>query len=93
VLLQLDVSPLDAQVAIIDATWQDYPQWEAGEEWVAYRAPSLIHVAGPSHPGIAVATQGDMGDDGPRMVCVEVWSACEPEDLRCVHETVLRVGD
>ena len=30
VLLRLDVSPDHAQVALVDATWQDYPQWETG---------------------------------------------------------------
>jgi hypothetical protein len=92
-LLQVDVSPLDAQVVIIDATWQDYPQWETGEEWVAYRAPSLICSDRPPYPGFAVATQGDMGPGGPvERARVEVWSAGEPEGLRCVHESVLHVG-
>jgi hypothetical protein len=72
---------------------QDYPQWETGEEWVAYRAPSLICSDRPPYPGFAVATQGDMGPGGPvERARVEVWSAGEPEGLRCVHESVLHVG-
>lgn len=93
VLLQLDVSPLDAQVALVDATWQDYPHWETGEEWVAYRAPSLISPDRPPYPGFVVATRGDLGPDDPRGVRVEVWSGDEPTGLRCVHENILWVGN
>ncbi|WP_020579702.1 hypothetical protein [Actinopolymorpha alba] len=92
-LVQLDMSPLHGQVAIVDATWQDYPQWETGQEWVAYRAPSLVHPDRPPYPGVAVATQSDIGATGPQSVCVEVWSDYEPKGLRWVHETVLYLGN
>lgn len=45
------VLPLHAQVALVDATWQDYPQWETGDERVAYKAPPLIHADDPPNPG------------------------------------------
>jgi hypothetical protein len=90
--LILDVTPLSAQVAILDATWQDYPEWEGDERWVAFRAKSLIDPDNPPYPGIAVATRSDAGPDGPRQVRVEVWSEGVPRGLRCVHETVLSVG-
>lgn len=92
VLLQLDVYPMESEVGLIDATWQDYPQWESGEEWVACRAPSLINPDRPPYPGFVVATRGYAGDGGPRTVRVEVWSGDEPAGLRCVHESVLAVG-
>jgi hypothetical protein len=92
VLAQLDVSPCDAQVALIDATWQDYPQWDTGEEQVVFRAPSLIAPDKPPYPGFAVATQADIGPDGPRKVRVEVWSDDEPDELLRIHQSVLYVG-
>jgi hypothetical protein len=93
-LLQLDVSPLNAQVALIDVTWQDYPQWETGEEeWVACRSPSLVSPDRPPYPGFVVATRGDLEPDGPREVQVEVWSGDEPTGLRCVHENILWVAN
>lgn len=92
VLIQLDVSPHDSQVALVDATWQDYPQWETGEEQVVFRAPSLIAPDQPPYPGFAVATQADIGPDGPRKVRVEVWSGEEPGGLHCIHQNVLCVG-
>ena len=52
-LLQLDASPVESQVAIIDATWQDYPRWEPGQRWVVYLAPSLIHPDRPPFSGVA----------------------------------------
>lgn len=92
-LLQLDVIPEYGQVAIVDATWQDYPQWDRGDEWVAFRAPSLSHPESPPYPGVAVATQPDYGPDGElTSVHIEVWSDDEPTGLHCVHETVLSVG-
>ena len=92
VLLKLDVRPHYAQVALVDATWQDYPQWETGEEQVVFRAESLTDPDNPPYPGFAVATQPDIGPDGPRTVRVEVWSDGEPAGLRCVHQSVLHVG-
>lgn len=90
--LQIDVTPLSAQVAILDATWQDYPQWDDEQVWVAFRAESLVDPDSPPYPGIAVATRGDLGADGPRQVRVEVWFRGTPAGLRCIHETVLSVG-
>jgi hypothetical protein len=90
--LQVDVTPLYAQVAILDATWQDYPEWDDGQEWVAFRAESLIDPDNPPYPGIAVATRSDIGADGPCQVRVEVWSGGTPDGLRLIHETVLTIG-
>ena len=93
VLLKLDVRPHYAQVALVDATWQDYPQWETGEEQVVFCAESLTDPDNPPYPGFAVATQPDIGPGGgPRTVLVEVWSDGEPAGLRCVHQSVLQVG-
>jgi hypothetical protein len=92
VLLKLDVRPHYAQVALVDATWQDYPQWETGDEQVVFGAESLTDPDNPPYPGFAVATQPDIGPDGPCTVRVEVWSDGEPAGLRCVHQSVLRVG-
>src|SRR5580693_1811031 len=65
VLHKLDVHPHHAQVALVDATWQDYPQWETGDEHVVFRAASLTDPDNPPYPGFAVATQPDIGPDGP----------------------------
>jgi hypothetical protein len=92
VLLQLDVRPHYAQVALVDATWQGYPQWETGDEQVVFRAESLTDSDNPPYPGFAVATRPDTGRDGPRTVRVEVWSDGEPAGLRCVCQSVLHVG-
>ena len=92
VLLKLDVRPHYAQVALLDAAWQDYPQWETGDEQVVFRAESLTDPDNPPYPGFAVATQPDTGPDDPRTVRVEVWSDGEPAGLRCVCQSVLRVG-
>jgi hypothetical protein len=56
VLNKLDVHPHHAQVALVDATWQDYPQWETGDEHVVFRAASLTDPDNPPYPGFAVAT-------------------------------------
>jgi hypothetical protein len=92
VLLQIDVRPHHAQVALVDATWQDYPQWETGQEQVVFRAESLTDPDNPPYPGFAVATRPDAGPDGARTVRVEVWSDGEPAGLRCIHQSVLHVG-
>jgi len=47
VLLQVDVLPYEAEVGIIHAAWQDHPQWEPDNSWVAFRAPSLIDPDNP----------------------------------------------
>jgi hypothetical protein len=92
VLLQLDVSPHYAQVALLDPTWPDYPQWETGQEQVVFRAESLTDPGKPPYPGFAVATRPDWGPDGACTVRVEVWSDSEPAGLRCIHQSVLHVG-
>lgn len=92
-LLKLDVSPLHAQVALVDATWPDYPQWETGDKPVVFRAESLSDPDNPPDPGFAVATRPDMGPDGPRLVLVEAWSGDEPTELHCAHQSVLHVGN
>jgi hypothetical protein len=92
VLLQLDVRPHNAQVALLDATWQDYPQWETGDEPVVFRAESLTDPDNPPYPGFAVATQPDTGPDGSRTVRIEIWSDAEPAGLLCIHQSVLHVG-
>src|SRR5712691_12593953 len=91
-LLQLDVLPQKAQVGIVHAAWQDYPEWMPDNAWVAFRARSLIHPDTPPYSGIVVATRGLASPHGPRRVRVEVWEEDEPTSLRCVHETVLAVG-
>ena len=92
VLLRIDVEPVESQVAIVDATWQGYPRWGAGDHWVAFRADSLVDPESPPYPGIAVATQPDIGPAGPQKVRVEVCRGEVPEGLRFVHRTVLYVG-
>ena len=91
-LLALDVAPLHAQVALVDATWQDYPQWEDGDEWVAFRADSLSNADSAPYPGFAVATRSDLGASGPQSVTVEVWAGDCPIGLRKIHESILYVG-
>jgi hypothetical protein len=92
VLLQLDVSPHCAQVALVDATWRDHPQWETGQEQVVFGAESLTDPGNSSSPGFAVATRPDWGPDGACTVRVEVWSDDEPAGLRCIHQGVMHVG-
>lgn len=91
-LLAFDVRPFAAEVALLDATWQDYPQWEPEDTWVAYHAPSLINQDSPPYPGVVVATSDLARPDDRRSVRVEVWTADEPTGLHCVHETVLVVS-
>ena len=92
VLLQLDVSPHCAQVALVDSTWRDHPQWETGQEQVVFGAESLTDPGNSSSPGFAVATRPDWGPDGACTVRVEVWSDDEPAGLRCIHQGVMHVG-
>jgi hypothetical protein len=91
-LLQLDVLPHEAEVGIIHAAWQDYPEWGPEDLWVAFRARMLSHPDSPPYPGIVVATRDLTGSSGPRCVRVEVWTEDEPSGLRCVHQTMLPVG-
>lgn len=37
----LDVLPMHAQVVLLDAAWQDYPDWGDRDEQLAFRVPSL----------------------------------------------------
>jgi hypothetical protein len=91
-VVAVEVDPLDAQVALLDATWQDYPQWETSNRWVAYKAASLLRPDQPPYPGFAVATRPDTGPTGPQTVVVEVWIGSPPAGLRMVHASVLVVG-
>ena len=91
-LIAVELTPRDGQVAILDATWQDYPHWESSDEWVAFKALSLIHPDHPPYPGFAVATRGDVSRQGPHSVIVEVWCQEAPTGLHEVHRSVLAVG-
>jgi hypothetical protein len=91
-LASLDVGPLHAQVALLDATWQDYPEWDIGDEEVAYRASSLMHPESPPYPGFAVATRPDFDNGKPQKVRVELWIEDHPATLRLIHVNRLYVG-
>jgi hypothetical protein len=92
VVISLAVLPLHAQVALLDATWQDYPGWDAGNETVAFRAPSLLNPDGPAYPGFAVATRPDTADGRLQEVQVEVWTGQHPDGMHQIHTGVLSVG-
>jgi hypothetical protein len=92
-LVAIDVVSIEAQVVILDATWQDYPQWREGDHWVAAQAPSLIDPGNPPYPGFAVATQPPAGPSGPVTTAVEVWRNQTPTGLHLVYQSILRVGD
>jgi hypothetical protein len=92
VVISLDVLPLHAQVALLDATWQDYPDWADGDEQVAVRAPSLANPDLPPYPGFAVATRPDTASGRWQMVRVEVWAGERPDGLRMIRDSVLHVG-
>lgn len=91
-LLRKEVHPSLGQVAMVDATWQDYPEWLQDDKWVAYRAQSLINPDSPPHPGVAVATRLSGGERGGRGVVVEVWEGTPPTDVHLVHAMTLHVG-
>jgi len=92
VVVSLDMLPLPAQVALLDATWQDYPDWEDGNEQVAFRARSPINPHLPPYPGFAVTTRPDTASGRLRMVRMQVWTGQRPDDLRKIHDSVLHVG-
>lgn len=97
VVISLAVLPLHAQVALLDATWQDYPGWDAGNETVAFRAPSLLNPDGPAYPGFAVATRPDTADGRLQEVQVEVWTGQHPDGMhqyphRCAVRGASRGG-
>lgn len=85
----LDVPPSEDGVALLDATWQDYPRWEP-DEAVAFKAPSLTHPQSPPYPGFAVATRSHVEHD--HLIRVELWAETRPEGLRLLHTSVLYVG-
>ncbi|MEV4602567.1 hypothetical protein AB0K15_34880 [Amycolatopsis sp. NPDC049253] len=91
-LLAIEVSPADGQVAMLDATWQDYPVWDSDDEWVAFRAPSLADPDRPPYPGFAVAAGGRIRRRGARTVVVEVWGREAPAGGHEVFRSVLSVG-
>jgi hypothetical protein len=88
------VVPDEAEVAIVDATWQDYPEWEedADAQWVASRAFSLIDADNPPYPGIAVRTRPGTGSEEPQEVQVEIWQDEVPSGVHRVHSTLLNLG-
>jgi hypothetical protein len=102
VLLELNVVPFGSEVALVDRTWQDYPRWEDGQKWVAFRAPSLVHPDKPPYSGFVVATRSGGERDwqqrpgkqrrGKPTVRVEVRLGLGPPELNCVHESVLAVS-
>lgn len=92
VVISLDVLPLHAQVALLDATWQGYLDWEEWDEQVAFRARSLTDPDLPPYPGFAVATRPDAVRGHLQMVRVEVWTGERPDGLRKIHDGVLHVG-
>ncbi len=92
VLALLEVGPLHAQVALLDATWQDYPEWDSSDEEVAYKASSLTHPESPPYPGFAVATRPDLDNGSPQTVQVELWIEDRPTALRSIHVNRLYVG-
>lgn len=92
-VLAVEVTSPDGQVAIVDATWQDYPLWDSGDTWVAFKAPSLADPDNPPYPGFAVATRRVSGTASDSTVTVEVWLREKPVGLREVHRSVFAVGD
>jgi hypothetical protein len=66
VLWAADIFPLHAQVSILNADWQDYPDWGDGTGRVA-----LGGTGGGA--GVAVATALDVGPDGTRRIRMEIW--------------------
>ena len=88
----LDVPPSADGVALLDATWQDYPRWESDDDAVAFKAPSLTDPDSPPYPGFAVATRPHSDSDRAQVVRVELWAGRSPHGLRLLHSSVLYVG-
>jgi hypothetical protein len=89
-IASLDVAPVLGQVALVDATSPDFPEW-GDDPWVAYRSPSAGDPEQPPFPGVAVAAGGGSGGE-PRPVSVRLLKSERPTGLRMVHRTWLRVG-
>src|SRR5262245_9621098 len=67
--------------------------WDSVDnEWVAFKAPSLISSEQPPYPGFAVRTRSEYGSDGPQTVMVEVWSKQTPPGLNVIHRSTLAIG-
>jgi len=81
VLASVEIVPLHAQVALLDASWQDYPEWQSGNEDVA---------VGPG--GFAVATRPDVDALGAHTIRVDVHRDTRPDGMRLVHRGALTVG-
>jgi len=92
-LLSREVSPIAAQVCILDSECQFYPSWDSGEEPVAYRTFGLVDPDNPPYPGFAVATRPDLGPPPCGPVVVAVLRDEVPPDLTLIHSSVLYVGD
>jgi hypothetical protein len=80
-LASIRVVPFHAQVALLDAGWQSYPQWEDGTEPIAISAD-----------GLAVGTRSDVDADGVGEVVVDVIVGAAPDGMRLVHRGSLAVG-
>lgn len=51
--LTIRVAASDGVVEMLDVTWQDAPEWRAGDRWTACWAPSLVSGQAP-FPGVSV---------------------------------------
>src|SRR3954451_13734474 len=81
VLASVEILPLHAQVALLDASWQDYPEWQDGNEDVAVGSG-----------GFAVATRPDVDDLATGTVRVDVQIDGQPDGMRLVHNGAMTVG-
>ena len=86
VLASVEVVPIHAQVCLLEATWQDYPQWESGDEAVAFKSPSLVDPDRPPYPGFAVATRSDLSDGHASQVLVELHAEVTARHHQGSHE-------
>lgn len=77
-------------VELVDAAWQDGPEWRRTDTWVACWGPSLITDA-PPYPGVAVRTIDSRTTPG-RALRVQVQHDAPQSPLHPVAATVLRIG-
>jgi len=89
-----EVLPVDAHVALVDRTWQDYPYPDDDDAWVTFRAESLDDPDQPPYPGVTVKAGGwrDPAGQSKGVVLVEIWLHDTPPLLTCVFTTELHVG-
>lgn len=74
-------------VALLDATWQDYPRWESNDDLVAFKAPSLADPETPPYPGFAVRTR-----TAGRPISTELRVSSRPKHLWLLHENLIWIG-